>query len=110
MPIAATAQPPSDVGRWWQVVGLAHVLRARLRLASALVLLAFVICHLTGHIFLLVSIPVASEVAGFLMALWWTTTGALVLATALLVHFLNALWSIYVRRSLRLSRWEWAPI
>jgi adenylate cyclase len=110
MAIAATAQTPSDVGRWWQVVGLAHVLRARLRLASALVLLAFVICHLTGHIFLLVSIPVASEVAGFLMALWWTTTGALVLATALLVHFLNALWSIYVRRSLRLSRWEWAQI
>ena len=32
------------------------------------------------------------------------------LATALLVHFLNALWSIYVRRSLRLSRWEWAQV
>lgn len=110
MAIAANAQTPADVGRWWQTAGLAHVLRARLRLSSALVLLSFVICHLTGHIFLLVSIPVASQVAGFLMAVWWTATGALVLATALLVHFLNALWSIYVRRSLRLTRWEWAQI
>src|SRR5215475_5734377 len=110
MAIATSAQTPVDIGRWWQMAGLAHVLRARLRLASALVLLSFVICHLTGHIFLLVSIPVASHVAGFLMAFWWTETGALVLATALLVHFLNALWSIYVRRSLRLSRWEWAQV
>ncbi len=94
MAIAATAQTPADVGRWWQMAGLSHLLRARLRLASALVLLSFVICHLTGHIFLLVSIPVASHVAGFLMALWWTETGGLVLATALLVHVLNALWSI----------------
>jgi len=110
MASVASAQTPVDIGRWWQMAGLAHVLRARLRLASALVLLSFVVCHLTGHIFLLVSIPVASHVAGFLMAIWWTATGALVLATALLVHFLNALWSIYVRRSLRLSRWEWAQV
>jgi adenylate cyclase len=27
--------------------------------------------------------------------------------TALIVHYLNALWSIYVRRYLRLARWEW---
>ncbi|MFZ0839124.1 MAG: hypothetical protein WAM77_16810, partial [Xanthobacteraceae bacterium] len=106
MAIAASTQTPVDVGRWWQPAGLAHVLRARLRLASALILLSFVICHLTGHIFLLVSIPAASHVAGFLMAIWWTETGGLVLATALLVHFLNALWSIYVRRTLRLTRWE----
>jgi adenylate cyclase len=33
-----------------------------------------------------------------------------VLATALLVHYLNALWSIYIRRYLRLSRWEWAQL
>src|SRR5262249_9582070 len=90
--------------------GLGHVVRARLRLTSALVMLTFVVCHLTSHIFLLVSIPVASRVLGVLMTFWWTKTGALVLASALLVHYLNALWSIYVRRYLRLSRWEWLQL
>ena len=90
--------------------GLGHVVRARLRLISALVLLTFVVCHLTSHIFLLVSIPLASGVLGFLMTFWWTEAGGILLATALLVHFLNALWSIYVRRYLRLSRWEWAQL
>jgi adenylate cyclase len=95
---------------WWQLEGLGHVIRARLRLISALVLLTFVVCHLTSHIFLLVSIPLASGALGVLMTFWWTKTGGILLATALLLHFFNALWSIYVRRSLRLSRWEWAQL
>ena len=32
--------------------------------------------------------------------------GTAVLVTALIVHYLNTLWSIYVRRYLRLARWE----
>ena len=32
------------------------------------------------------------------------------MATAFVVHFSNALWSIYIRRSLRLIRWEWAQL
>ena len=95
---------------WWQLEGLGHVIRARLRLISALVLLTFVVCHLTSHIFLLVSIPLASGILGILMTFWWTEIGGILLATALLLHFFNALWSIYVRRSLRLSRWEWAQL
>jgi adenylate cyclase len=70
------------------------------------VLLAFVICHLTAHAFLLVSLDRAETVLKFLMYPWRTTTGTAVLCTALLVHFSNALWSIYVRRYLRLSKWE----
>ena len=95
---------------WWQLEGLGHVIRARLRLISALVLLTFVVSHLTSHIFLLVSIPLASGILGALMTFWWTEIGGILLATALLLHFFNALWSIYVRRSLRLSRWEWAQL
>jgi len=105
-----TARQPVDLGIGWRVEAFAHLARARLRLLSALILLAFVICHLVSHIFLLVSIPVASGALGFLMTFWWTKTGGLVLATALLVHYLNALWSIYIRRYLRLSRWEWAQL
>jgi adenylate cyclase len=83
------------------------MLRNRLRLASALVLFAFVICHLTAHSLLLVSFDQADTALTILMYPWRTGIGTAILVTALLVHFLNALWSIYVRRSLRLSRWEW---
>jgi adenylate cyclase len=83
------------------------MLRNRLRLASALVLFAFVVCHLTAHSLLLVSFDQADAALGILMYPWRIPIGTAILVSALLVHFLNALWSIYVRRSLRLSRWEW---
>lgn len=84
--------------------------RSSLRLASALVMLAFVICHLTAHGFLLVSLQTAEAALGVLMYPWRTAAGTALLATAFLVHFGNALWSIYIRRSLRLVRWEWTQL
>ena len=80
--------------------------RARLRLTSALVMLAFVICHLTAHWFLLVSVDKAQPVLTVLMYPWRTRIGTAILVTAFVVHYCNALWSIYIRRSLRLNRWE----
>lgn len=85
-------------------------LRARLRLTSALVLLAFVICHLSGHSLLLLSQPVAEEGLAALMRPWRSNAGTALLLTAFLVHYANALWSVYERRSLRLSTWEWAQL
>src|ERR1700730_659143 len=84
--------------------------RSSLRLASALVMLTFVICHLTAHAFLLVSLETAGKVLDFLMFPWRTLTGTVLLTAAFLVHFGIALWSIYIRRSLRLIRWEWAQL
>ena len=84
--------------------------RSSLRLTSALVMLAFVICHLTAHCFLLVSLTDAEAALDVLMYPWRTAVGTALLATAFLVHFGNALWSIYIRRSLRLIRWEWAQL
>src|SRR6201999_1968044 len=84
--------------------------RSSLRLVSALVMLAFVICHLSAHAFLLVSLDTADTVLDVLMSPWRTLAGTVLLATALVVHFSNALWSIYIRRSLRLIRWEWAQL
>jgi adenylate cyclase len=84
--------------------------RGNLRLASALVMLAFVICHLTAHAFLLVSLETAGNVLDVLMFPWRTLAGTALLAAAFVVHFGNALWSIYIRRSLRLIRWEWAQL
>ena len=84
----------------------ARTLRNNLRLASALILLLFVVCHLTAHTLLLVSFERAEATLNILMYPWRTAIGTAILLSALLVHYLNALWSIYVRRSLRLSRWE----
>jgi len=83
-----------------------RAVRNTLRLASALVLLAFVVCHLTAHSFLLISFERAGAALDVLMYPWRTAVGTAILVSALLAHYSNALWSIYVRRSLRLSRWE----
>ena len=93
-----------------RLVAFARFIRARARLISALVLLSFVLCHLVSHISLIVSLPVAEPVLDRLMRFWRTETGTYVLATALAVHVLNALWSIYIRRYLRLSLWELAQL
>jgi adenylate cyclase len=84
--------------------------RARLRITSGLVMLAFVICHLTAHCFLLVSFEDAEAVRNVLMYPWRTYLGTGILLAAFLVHYGNALWSIYIRRSLRLNRWEWTQL
>ena len=73
-------------------------------------MLAFVICHLSAHTLLLVSFEDAETVRGALMLPWRTWVGTGILAAAVLVHYGNALWSVYIRRSLRLSRWEWAQL
>jgi adenylate cyclase len=100
----------SQSARAARVVAFARFIRARARLISALVLLSFVLCHLVSHISLIVSLSVAEQVLDRLMWFWRTETGTYVLATALVVHLLNALWSIYIRRYLRLSLWELAQL
>ena len=84
--------------------------RSWLRLLSALTMLAFVICHLTAHCFLLISFDDAETARRILMYPWRGWTGTIVLSTAFLIHYTNALWSIYVRRSLRLKPWEWTQL
>jgi succinate dehydrogenase/fumarate reductase cytochrome b subunit len=92
-----------DLGHWD-----AKTWRNTLRLTSALVLLSFVICHLLAHCFLIVSFEAADAVFDVTMTAWQTKAGAALLLTAFLVHYGNALWSIYVRQSLRLPPWQWA--
>jgi adenylate cyclase len=82
----------------------------RLRLGSALTLLSFVICHLSAHCLLLVSLAAADATRELLMYPWRTDAGTAILLAALLVHYANALWSIYQRRSLRLPAWQWTQL
>jgi adenylate cyclase len=84
--------------------------RSALRLASALVLLAFVVTHLAAHSLLNVSQAVADPALVWLMRPWRSVAGTVLLTTAFLVHYGNALGSIYIRRTLRLKRWEWAQL
>jgi adenylate cyclase len=83
-----------------------EAVRGRLRLGSGLIMLAFVVTHLTAHVALLISFDWADATLKLLMTPWKTTAGTVLLAAAFLVHYANALWSIYVRRSLRMPRWE----
>jgi len=73
-------------------------------------MIAFVICHLTAHCLLLVSFEDAEATRNVLMYPWRTWIGTGILVAAFLIHYSNALWSIYIRRSLRLTRWEWAQL
>lgn len=73
-------------------------------------MLAFVITHLAAHSTLLVSLAFAQDALVQLMRPWRSTLGTTLLLTAFLVHYSNALWSIYERRSLRLTRWQWAQL
>ena len=73
-------------------------------------LLSFVLCHFASHIFLIVSLPVADNVLFVLMWFWRSDAGTIVLTAAFAVHVSNALWSIYIRRYLRMPAWEVAQL
>jgi adenylate cyclase len=105
-PIPADGKPDAAIRDGMTTGWNRSVLRNHLRLVSGLVLLAFVLCHLTAHSFLLVSLERADAALDTLMYPWRSVIGTAILVSALLIHYLNALWSIYVRRYLRLSRWE----
>jgi adenylate cyclase len=85
----------------------AHAWRNNLRLVSALVLLSFVVCHLLAHCFLIVSLEAADAVFNVTMYVWLSRAGTVLLLAAFLVHYANALWSIYTRHTLRLAPWQW---
>jgi adenylate cyclase len=72
--------------------------------------LSFVICHLTAHAFLLVSFKVADVAFDVTMTAWRTAPGTALLLTAFLIHYANALYSIYIRQTLRLPPWQWVQI
>jgi adenylate cyclase len=93
-----------------RLIGSARLVRAYARLVSGLVMLTFVLTHFLSHIFLVVSLPVADKVLDVMMLFWRSPTGGIVLASAFVVHVTNALWSIYIRRYLRMPAWEIAQL
>jgi adenylate cyclase len=82
----------------------------RIRLWSAYVLLLYVTMHLLNHAVGLASLRALEETRAWFMYVWENPVGHLVLYGALLVHFTLAMWSVFRRRALRLSFWEWTQL
>ncbi|MBX9943880.1 MAG: adenylate/guanylate cyclase domain-containing protein [Reyranella sp.] len=80
----------------------------RIRLWSGYVLFFYVTTHLLNHALGLISLRVLEAGRTWFVFIWHNPIGQTVLYGALLTHFFLALWSLYRRRTLRLSRWEWA--
>ena len=80
----------------------------RLRLWSGYVLFLYVSTHLLNHALGLVSLRVLEAGRQWFALAWHNPVGQFLLYGALLVHFTLALSSLYRRRPLRLSAWEWS--
>jgi adenylate cyclase len=79
----------------------------RLRLWSGYVLFFYVVTHLLNHTLGLISLGVLESGRHWFVLVWHNPAGQAVLYGALLGHFFLALWSLYRRRALKLSSWEW---
>ncbi len=79
----------------------------RLRLWSGYVLFVYVVTHLLNHALGLVSLRVLEVGRHWFVLAWHNPVGQFLLYGALLLHFALALASLYRRRALRLSAWEW---
>ncbi len=79
----------------------------RIRLWSGYVLFFYVVTHLLNHSLGLISLRVLELGRVWFVFIWQNPLGLLVLYGALFTHFFLAIWSMFRRRSLRLSPWEW---
>ncbi|MGD8351078.1 MAG: adenylate/guanylate cyclase domain-containing protein [Gammaproteobacteria bacterium] len=84
------------------------LIESRLRLASGLVLAAYVLQHLVNHAFGIVSIETAEAYRKTVGAVFQTLPGLVLLYGSFLFHAAIALRSIYRRSSLRQPPWQWA--
>ena len=82
----------------------------RLRLWSAYVLFFYVVTHLLNHALGLISLRVLEVGRTGFVFIWHNPVGQTVLYGALFTHFFLALWSLYRRRALTLSHWEWTQL
>lgn len=79
----------------------------RLRLWSGYILFTFVVTHLLNHSLGLISLDALEAGRRWYAFIWHGPAGEIALYGALLIHFSLAMWAMFRRRSLRLSRWEW---
>src|SRR6266567_4644510 len=80
--------------------------RRDLRLASGLVLLAYVTVHLANHALGLVSVNVAEAGLRVAVAFWHSLPGTVLLYSAAGTHLALAMFAVYERRTLRMPALE----
>ncbi|MFL6798320.1 MAG: 2Fe-2S iron-sulfur cluster-binding protein [Xanthobacteraceae bacterium] len=97
--------PPDLSGRIILAVQRALTIR-NLRLASGLVLLAYLTLHMVNHALGLISLGAAEAGLEYAVEIWSNPLGTLLLYGAAAVHFMLALWSVYERRTFRLPPLE----
>jgi adenylate cyclase len=90
-------------------VDWAHLVR-RLRLATGLVLFAYVTTHLLNHAVGLISLDALEAARRVFVWIWRLPPMTLALYGSLLVHLGLAFVSLYRRRSLRMPPWEAAQL
>src|SRR5690606_19226524 len=73
-----------------------------LRLATGLVLAAFLICHFLNHALGLISLEAMETGRAWFIALWAQPLAQVVLYAAFLTHFLLALLALYRHKTLRM--------
>ena len=81
---------------------LARLTRRDLRLASGLVLFAYVVIHLTNHALGLISLASAQRGLDIAVQVWQSVPGTLLLYGAAAIHLTLAFAAIYARRTLRM--------
>src|SRR5262249_23354139 len=79
----------------------------RLRLASGLVMLAYLTLHLFSHMLGLVSLAAAEAALRLTVRVWQSVPGTIALYGAFALHFVLALRTIFQRRHWRLPAIEW---
>jgi adenylate cyclase len=77
-----------------------------LRLWSGVALFVYVFSHLTNHAIGLISLQAMEHALGSFFDIWRSIAGSILLYGALLLHLSLVLWSLYRRRTLKLSRSE----
>lgn len=78
----------------------------RIRLATGLVLLAYLVTHFLNHALGLISLEAMEAGRRWFLLLWRNPVGTVLLYGSLLLHFLLAFRALYGRRSLSMPGWE----
>src|SRR5260221_11962451 len=74
----------------------------RLRLASGLVMFAYVTTHFVNHSLGLVSVQVMDRALEHIYHYWASLLGSVLLYGAFATHYSLALWALWLRRSLKM--------
>lgn len=81
-------------------------MQARLRALSGSILFAYLTCHLLNHAFGLISFDALGIAHEILMEIWRTPLGSAILIGAMVTHIAVAFFSVYKRRTLKLTGLE----